>query len=153
MFSVTFCNDPRRFRNFSYATQRSVMLRYALYRLQLAHALGECILWRGGSDALFPNDFGGALVILTLFQRYFMGSKNLKWVTWHEHAPIWDSLSSVGWDCYDQPTPILKSPVRIYAKQCKMYSLGCFCEGVRVTTCGSLAMSPFNRAHTTSCSI
>jgi len=33
------------------------MLRYALYRLQLAHAVGECILQRGGSDALFPNDF------------------------------------------------------------------------------------------------
>jgi len=35
------------------------MLRYAMYRLQLAHAVGECILQRGGSDVLFPNDLGG----------------------------------------------------------------------------------------------
>jgi len=36
--SITFCNDPRRFRN---VTQRSVMLCYALYRLQLAHAFSD----------------------------------------------------------------------------------------------------------------
>jgi len=39
------------------------MLRYALHRLQLAHAVGECILRRGGSDALFPNDFGEDLFV------------------------------------------------------------------------------------------
>jgi len=38
--SVTSCND----------TQLFVTLRYALYRLQLAHAVGECILRRGDSD-------------------------------------------------------------------------------------------------------
>jgi len=34
------------------------MLHYALYRLQLAHTMAECILRHGGSDTLFPNDFG-----------------------------------------------------------------------------------------------
>jgi len=40
------------------------MLHYALYRLQLAHAVGQCILRRGGSDALFPNDFGEDLLTI-----------------------------------------------------------------------------------------
>jgi len=33
---------------------------YALYRLQLAHAVGQCILRHGDSDKLSPNDFGKA---------------------------------------------------------------------------------------------
>jgi len=33
------------------------MLHYTLYRLQLAHTVGECILQRGGSNALFSDDF------------------------------------------------------------------------------------------------
>jgi len=36
-----------------------VMLHFALFRLQLAHTVGECILRCGGSEVLFPNDFGG----------------------------------------------------------------------------------------------
>jgi len=40
----------------------SVTLRYALYELQLAHAVGQCILQPGGSDALFPNDLGGLVL-------------------------------------------------------------------------------------------
>jgi len=40
------------------------MLRYTLYRLQLAKAVGECILQRWGSDALFQNHFGEDLLIL-----------------------------------------------------------------------------------------
>jgi len=43
-----FCNGPVTFHN---VPLRSVTLRYVLYRLQLAHAVGECILRRGGSDA------------------------------------------------------------------------------------------------------
>ena len=43
--------------------QRSATLRYALYRLQLARVVGECILRRGGSDALFPNVFGEDLLL------------------------------------------------------------------------------------------
>ena len=39
------------------------MLRYALYRLQLAHAVGEYILRRGSSDELFPNDFEEDLLL------------------------------------------------------------------------------------------
>jgi len=31
-------------------------------RLQIAHAVRECILRRGGSNALFPNDWGGPVV-------------------------------------------------------------------------------------------
>jgi len=42
------------------------MLHYALYGLQLAHAIVECILRRGGSDALFPNDFGEDLLLTVL---------------------------------------------------------------------------------------
>ena len=38
-------------------------LRYALYRLQLAHAVGECILRLGGSDVLFPNELGEDLLL------------------------------------------------------------------------------------------
>jgi len=34
------------------------MLRYTLYRLHLAHTVGQCILRRGDSNALFPNVFG-----------------------------------------------------------------------------------------------
>jgi len=55
-----FRNCSISFRN---VTQRSVTLRYALYRLQLAHAVGECIFQHAGSDALFPNDFGEDLLI------------------------------------------------------------------------------------------
>jgi len=43
--SVMPCNAP-------------ITLCYALYGLQLAHTEGECILRRGGNDAVFPNDFG-----------------------------------------------------------------------------------------------
>jgi len=42
------------------------MLHYALYRLQLAHAMGECILRHGGSDTLFPNDFEEDLLLYVL---------------------------------------------------------------------------------------
>jgi len=28
-----------------------------LHIVQLSHAVRECILWRGGNDALFPDDF------------------------------------------------------------------------------------------------
>ena len=51
------------------------MLRYALFSLQLAHAVGECILRRGGSDVLFPNDVGRTCLCgqimsnLTIFSR------------------------------------------------------------------------------------
>ena len=45
----------------------SVTLRYALYRLQLAHTVGECILRREGSDALFPNDFGEDLLMIYVY--------------------------------------------------------------------------------------
>ena len=31
-------------------------------------------------------------------QRYFSGTRNLKWATWRDRAPFRDSLSSVGWD-------------------------------------------------------
>ena len=37
-----------------------------LYRLQLAHAVGECSLGRGGSDVLFPNDFEEDLLKLAV---------------------------------------------------------------------------------------
>jgi len=30
--------------------------------VQLAYAVGECILRRGGTDVLFPNDFGEDLL-------------------------------------------------------------------------------------------
>jgi len=43
--------------------QHSVTLCNALYRLQLAYAVGESILRRVGSDALFPNDFGDDLLL------------------------------------------------------------------------------------------
>ena len=33
-----------------------------------------------------------------IFQRYFRGEWQFKWVTWPYHAPFRDSLSSVGWD-------------------------------------------------------
>jgi len=29
---------------------------------------------------------------------YFRETKNLKWVTWHDHAPFKNSLLSVGWE-------------------------------------------------------
>jgi len=32
---------------------------------RVAHETGESILCREGSDALFPNDFGGRLVIVS----------------------------------------------------------------------------------------
>jgi len=35
---------------------------------------------------------------LKLFQIYFRGTKNLKWVMWHDHASFMDSLLSVGLD-------------------------------------------------------
>jgi len=60
--SITSCNDPQRFRD---VMQCSVTLHYALYRLQLAPAVGECILQRGGSDALLPNDFGEDVFLYT----------------------------------------------------------------------------------------
>jgi len=46
--AATFRNDPQCF----------VTLNYTLYWLQLAYTVGECILRRGTSNALFPNDFG-----------------------------------------------------------------------------------------------
>jgi len=65
--SVTFCNDPQRFRTFCNVTQCSVMLWYALHKLQLPHAVGECILRCGGSDTDFPDDFGEDLFNLGHF--------------------------------------------------------------------------------------
>ena len=40
-----------------------------LYRLQLAHAVGECILRRGGSDVLFRYDLGGLVFYLLSITR------------------------------------------------------------------------------------
>jgi len=61
--SVTFCKSTVTFRN---DPQFSITLRYALYRLHLAHAVGECILRRWGNNALFPNDFGEDLFVFCL---------------------------------------------------------------------------------------
>jgi len=57
-----FRHDSVAFRN-AFVTLRS----YALYRLQLAHAVGQCILQRGDSDALFPN--GKDLFALVHYQQ------------------------------------------------------------------------------------
>ena len=52
------------FPNGSVAFRKSsVTLRYTLYRLQLAQAVGECILRRGRSDMPFPNYFWQDLII------------------------------------------------------------------------------------------
>ena len=48
----------------------SVTLRYALYTLLVAHAVAECILRRGGSDALFPNDFGEDFIFIFAYVLY-----------------------------------------------------------------------------------
>ena len=42
----------------------SSMLHYALYRLLLAHAVGECILLGVGRDVILLNDFGEELVMI-----------------------------------------------------------------------------------------
>jgi len=56
--SVTFCK----------VTQHSVTLRYALYRLELAHAVGKCILRRGGATCPYKWLWGG-LVLYSATQR------------------------------------------------------------------------------------
>ena len=62
------------------------MLRYALYRLQLAHAVGECILRRGGSDALFPTDFGEELSNLNIYFACLPDADDVfKYITYNFH--------------------------------------------------------------------
>jgi len=100
-----FRNGFVTFRN---VTQHSVTLYYALYWLQLAHTVGECIL-QLGSDTLFPNDFGEDLFALL----YLSGSLRRKitrtvpccvmhdsCMQWCTHANISSSYSCHFFFCF-----------------------------------------------------
>ena len=53
--SVTLCNSSVMSCHASVMFHNSFI---TLHFVQLAHAVGECILKHEGSDTLFPNDFG-----------------------------------------------------------------------------------------------
>ena len=55
---VTFCKSCVTL------PKRSVTLRYAFYRLQLAHAVGQCIVRRGVATCSSQVTLGGLVIIL-----------------------------------------------------------------------------------------